>query len=216
MARKLRVMMAVDPNIGTSKRSDFFVIATVGLDLYTMKLHILDIFRQRVPMHLQAQTVMDQYQKWRPVKVLVEALFWQAALVKECRKLRVPVKEVHRHKDKPTRLAGLAMRYSEGTLIHPEDSAGRRPPWLDVYEEEICSIGWEAGVQLHDHDDQADPVNDCCDELTYGGAHEAAEPQYHSISFDPKPEDKAKRWKDKMRQAKRQVMDEAYERSLRK
>ncbi len=209
MPPRLITVQAVDPNIGTSKRSDWFIIATCSLDLYTMLLHPRYIFRERVPAHLQANAVLRQYTAWRPRVVLIEAVFAQANLVKECRRLKIPVLPLHRDKDKQSRLAGLSMRYSEGTIIHPPaDANGKKLDWVETLEEELCSIGWVNGVELHDHDDQADAVNDCANYLTFDVRPEH-DPAFYEYTVDRRPESAGrKRWKEARRDARRKNLED--------
>jgi predicted phage terminase large subunit-like protein len=172
MPRRLRIALTVDPSSGSSKRSNFFVIAVVGLDFFTMKLHVLDVLRERTPIERQSSRVVEYVRRWygHGLRLIgIEAIFRQSQLVREVeKKLRgtgIKIVPLTRQKDKETRLTNLAMRYSSGDVIHPEDSEGRRPDWVEGLEEELCAIGWEKGVQLHEFDDQADAVNDGCDLL---------------------------------------------------
>lgn len=191
MPRKMRIVLTVDPSESASKRSNFFVIAVVGLDLYTMRLHVLDMYRERTAIERQAAKVLEYILRWHPhgLRIVgIEAIFRQVGLVREveklCRGLGVKIHEIHRHKDKQTRLMGLAIRYSNGDVIHPEDAAGNRPDWVEPLQEELCAIGWEKGVQLHEFDDAADALNDGCDLLTSNLIAEEFIPRYHKVSFD--------------------------------
>lgn len=191
VSRRLRIVLAVDPSNSASKRSNFFVIAVVGMDLYTRKLHVLDVFRERVAVENQAAKVYEYFLRWYDEglrTIGIEAIFRQAELVRQVEKLltgfaRVII-PIHRHKDKETRLSGLAMRYASGDIVHPEGVDGRRPDWVTVLEDELCTIGWEKGIELHEFDDQADPINDACDILTGHLIQEPFVPRHHKVTID--------------------------------
>lgn len=156
------VVQAVDPAIGQSERADYFVVATVGIDLGQRRFHILDIYRDRIEAPDQPAAIATQYEKWHPFAIGIESIFYQAALFQTLRREgSLPVTEIPRRSgaggvNKQMRMQGLAGRYKEKQVVHPVSS-----PWLEDYETELMSVQYVDGKDIHKHEDQCDAVEMC-------------------------------------------------------
>lgn len=182
----LRICQAVDPAIGQTHRADFFVIATVGMEMSrpTRPIFILDIFRDRIPFPDQPRAIEAAWRKWRPyggTYVAVETLFYQSALIQQLIfEGRVPCRPIDRRlgnrmsPDKETRAAGLQARYENGQIHHPPWA-----PWLEAYETELLA------AFRGTHDDQIDAVVDAVDALTLGARWTETAANYLPFEFDP-------------------------------
>ena len=177
-----RVVTAIDPAIGLSQRADFFVAATAGRDDVTGKIHILDIFRDRIQAPDQPRVIEDLYRRFRPSYVALEQTYSQTSLGQYViRRGIVPTKIIdlrtRKQADKTTRAEGLRYRYAEGQIIHPP-----RASWLDAYEEELLAF------PNGEHDDQVDAVVYAVEELTFRQASYDG-PKSYDFSYDDNGED---------------------------
>lgn len=155
----LIVVQAVDPAIGTGDRADYFVVATVGLDMRARRFHLLDIYRDRLEAPDQPDAIARQYEKWKPYSIGIESIFFQASLFQALRREgSLPIMEIPRRSgsggvNKMMRMQSLASRYKEKQVSHPASA-----PWLEDYEAELMGIQYVDGKDIHKHDDQADAV----------------------------------------------------------
>jgi len=179
------VVQAVDPAIGTSDRADYFVVATVGLDLKEKRFHILDIYRDRLEAPDQPAAIARCYDKWRPYSIGIETIFYQTALFQTLRReASLPLTEIPRRSgaggiNKMMRMQALANRYQNHLVMHPKEA-----PWLEDYETELMSVQYVNGKDVHKHEDQPDAVEMCITllaPLMRSGLADAA-PQYASFS----------------------------------
>ncbi len=173
----LIIGQAVDPNSGMSERADFFAMATVGLEMETRRFHLLDMVHSRIETTEQPRVVTEEYRKWAGpgfYRVGVQTIFYETDLFRHLlREGIVPLKEIARRSGrglgahtKYTLFVNLQGRYERGQIVHPgsggrEDQGGRPDPvaaWLPGYEEELLSISFVDGRELHAHDDQVEAV----------------------------------------------------------
>jgi len=75
----------IDPASSLNARSDFFVIATIGVDSDGNK-YIVDLFRDKINPALQPDTIIEIYKKYRPKRMKVETTGYQEALRQAVRK----------------------------------------------------------------------------------------------------------------------------------
>lgn len=188
-----RIRSAVDPAVGVGDRSDYFAMATVGLDDTTGLIHILDVFRDRLDLTQQPRFLEQHYSKWRlrglPY-VLIEKSYSQTALIQYIvRRGLCPVKPIDlrawsrlhggQSATKEIRAGSLAARYEQGQIVHPTTA-----PWLDVYEQELLEF------PRGEHDDMVDAVTYAVDDISVAPTV-ATHVLYHdfTVDGDMRPED---------------------------
>lgn len=179
-----RIITCCDAAYGESARADYTVFATGARDMSspTPKVHLLDIWRNRVPIEEIPNVAAMLYSKWEPEFIGFENTLWQSSIIRALR-LRgdIPFREIDRRKarnpDKKTRAGNLAFHYQEHHIVHPTPA----PPWLPDFEQELLSFTGDPGRD--DHDDQVDAWVDCVDFLTLQRAGET-EMVVHNVSWN--------------------------------
>jgi len=201
----LIIGQSVDPNAGLSSRSDFFAMATAGLDPAKRKFYLLDMHKGRYDTTLQPHVVTEQYHKWMDApgtlfyRVGVETIFYQADLFRHLRDDRtVPLLEIPRRSgtgstslSKYFRILGLAGRIERGDVILPGHFNGTdwvadygTHPWLEDFEREGLTLNWVDGKEQHAHDDQWDALAMVVEMLSrFLHSMYNPEPQYASFSI---------------------------------
>jgi len=69
----------IDPASSLSSKADFFVIATIAMDIEG-KVYLVDLYVDRLEPAKQPQRVMDLYMRYRPKRVRIETVAYQEAL----------------------------------------------------------------------------------------------------------------------------------------
>lgn len=142
---KLRVYQGVDLAISTRQDGDYTAIATVGRDS-DGRIWVLDVVRHRGPFHTVLQLIQSQAERWRPERIAIEAVQYQAAVVQELmRTTTLPVFPVRPDRDKISRFLPLSARYQQGLVWHA-------PILPREFEEEL--LAFPTGR----HDDQVDAL----------------------------------------------------------
>ena len=83
--RPVSVYCGIDPASSLAARSDFFVIAVVGIDGDNNK-YIIDIIRDKIDPAIQPETIIKTYKKYRPRRMKIETVGYQEALRSNVRK----------------------------------------------------------------------------------------------------------------------------------
>ena len=83
--RPVSVYCGIDPASSLAARSDFFVIAVVGIDGDNNK-YIIDIIRDKIDPAIQPETIIKAYKKYRPRRMKIETVGYQEALRSNVRK----------------------------------------------------------------------------------------------------------------------------------
>ena len=124
----------IDPASTLTARSDYFVIATIGVDADNNK-YIVDIFRQKINPALQPDKIIDTYKKYKPKRMKVETTGYQEALRQAVRKnmleqnLYIPglEKGVKPRSKKSERLISLVPMLAKGEFFfRPKDLAAQQ------------------------------------------------------------------------------------------
>jgi len=84
--KPVEVYCGIDPASSLSARSDFFAIATLGIDSDGNK-YIIDIFRDKLDPAIQPETIIKVYKKFRPKRMKIETVGYQEALRSNVRKM---------------------------------------------------------------------------------------------------------------------------------
>lgn len=141
-------LIAVDPATGKRDR-DFFALWVGGVDQATGVIYTRELMLTRVNFVEQVRLVVAAYRRWRPVRVGVETVAYQKALldavedVGRKERLYIPVVALQPKIMKEVRIAASAVQYENGTF--------RLPPGLDP-EVEAQFLHYPKGA----HDDAPD------------------------------------------------------------
>ncbi len=121
--KELNIFTTVDLAISKKEASDYTVIMTCGFDRKN-NMYLLEMIRKRLnPFEVLDQLFMT-YQKWKPMKVGIETVGYQKALIffakDEMRKrnLFLPMMELKSDQDKQRRIRGLIPRYNISSVYH--------------------------------------------------------------------------------------------------
>jgi predicted phage terminase large subunit-like protein len=79
------IYCGIDPASSLSARSDFFVVATIGIDSDGNK-YIVDILRDKIDPAIQPETIIKIFKKFRPKRMKIETTGYQEALRSNVRK----------------------------------------------------------------------------------------------------------------------------------
>lgn len=192
----LVTLSCVDPTIGLSNRAKYFAIVTGSIDLNTHNVYLRWAHRGRYEAPDQVRLIAQHFREWRPIGVGIEETFWQVSLIQDLRRYHpdVIVFPINRRKqgnaDTGARAMGLAARYEQGKIFHPErlDANGNDTgvgEWLDAFEDELLSFTGIPGRD--DYSDQVSAWTDVVNELTKLAAPYAAkqrQPRYYGFGWD--------------------------------
>ena len=73
------VYIGVDPALGESQWSSFFGVVVLGIDL-DKTIHIIDYFKDKVPLIRQEKIIAEYWEKYQPLQVRIETVGYQKAL----------------------------------------------------------------------------------------------------------------------------------------
>ena len=115
----LKVGVGVDLAISKRDNADYTAIAVVGMDEATGHRYVLDMVRQRCTFQEMLALITKVCEKWDPVRVNIEEVQFQAAVVQELiRTTNLPIKGVKPDRDKVTRFFPLLAKYEQGMVYH--------------------------------------------------------------------------------------------------
>lgn len=115
----LTIGMGVDLAISKTATADYTAIAVVGYDRESGRRYVLDMIRKQAEFHEVLTMIRKMAEKWEPVKINIEQVQYQAAVVQELlRKTNLPVKGVKPDKDKVTRFFPILAQYEQGNVYH--------------------------------------------------------------------------------------------------
>jgi len=144
----LFITMGVDLAISVKAEADFSACVVVGEERTgdTRRYWVLDALRVQAPFHQVLQFIQATAAKWKPSKVVIEQVQYQAAVVQELlRTTALPVSGVRPDKDKLMRFQPLEARYEQGLVWH-STSLPRE------FEDELL------GFPVGEHDDMVDAL----------------------------------------------------------
>lgn len=118
-----QIIMAVDPAISEKTTADYFAIVVIGID-HQGEIWILDIFQDRIgDIDVQVAKVLEFVDQWKPDRVKVEAVAYQAGLARQIQRTAAergkyaPVFKVTPDKDKFRRAVIHSANFA-GNLVH--------------------------------------------------------------------------------------------------
>lgn len=145
------VIMAVDPAISEKTTADYFAIFIIGVDK-NGEIWELDKFRDRIgEIDQQINIAIDFALKWKPDKLKVESVAYQAGLARAIRReaakrgVHLPVFEVKPDKDKFRRAVIHSANFA-GNLVHLRTDH----PLFDAFVKELLDF------PVGEHDDVLD------------------------------------------------------------
>lgn len=139
-----RIMQSVDTGSKTAASHDYSVIMTMGQR--EGKLFLVDIWRGKLEMPDLCRKVVEQYERYRPERVIIEDKGSGIALIQALRaQWFFEIVPYTPHRDKVTRLHAVAPAVESGVVFLP-----RLAVWRDAFLHEIC------GFPATRHDDQVD------------------------------------------------------------
>jgi predicted phage terminase large subunit-like protein len=140
------ILQSWDTASKSSEMNDYSVCTTWGV--HSGKIHLVDVFRQRLEFPQLKRAVMELQEKYRPIKILIEDRASGIGLIQMLQQEYVCGVEAYQPKpgtDKHMRFAAQGIHFENGTVLLPQQA-----PWLDTYVNEIT------GFPGSKHDDQVD------------------------------------------------------------
>jgi len=118
----LRIFQGVDPAISQKDTADYFVIATIGVDIEG-NIYVLDIVRERLTFAQQIQMIKRKHNEWQPLIVGIEKVSYQEALVQHLREEypEIRIKEISTVKDKVSRAYNRSGLFENGKVFVRRD-----------------------------------------------------------------------------------------------
>ncbi len=136
---------------------DFNVVMTVGKDLSSGRLYVLDYFRERCTPSVLIQALFTHVRMYGPVKVGIESVAYQRAMItwvkERMRKdnLYFMVEPItHGKKSKLTRIKGLEPFYKAGMVFHRKSHR--------ILESELLQVSHDRGI-IAANDDVMDALS---------------------------------------------------------
>ena len=123
------IYCGIDPASSLSSRSDFFAVATVGVDNDNNK-YIIDILRDKIDPAIQPETIVKIFKKYHPKRMKIETVGYQEALRASVRKMMLEQslyipgleKGIKPRQRKSERLLSLVAPLARGEFyFRPED-----------------------------------------------------------------------------------------------
>lgn len=140
-----------DLAISAKETADFTVCCTLGLDVETMQMYVLDVVKGHWSFAQTQEQMARLATFWKPTIVGIESQAYQAAAVQEAkRNLTFAVREVKADRDKVTRARLPASLAESGKLTLV------RGLWGDSFLNEV------AAFPNGGHDDQVDALSGAC------------------------------------------------------
>lgn len=136
-----QIVLAVDPAISEETTADWFAIVVVGIDR-AGHIWILDIFRDKISdIDVQVDKILDFVAEWKPDRVKVEAVAYQAGLARMVQKkaaermMHAPIFPVKPDKSKFRRAVIHSANFAGG-LVHVRSDH----PLFDIFVSELLSF----------------------------------------------------------------------------
>jgi len=115
---------AIDPSLGKkSTKGDYSAIITIGRDVKTGYLFVVDINAKRRTVDEQIDDILELYQRFRWKLFGIETNAFQYVMADNLRKksretgIYVPLKEVNQYQDKKMRIEGIVPLLKDGTFV---------------------------------------------------------------------------------------------------
>lgn len=122
---RLATLMAVDPATGVSG-GDYFALWVGSIDTHTGVIYTRELRIERIGVIEQIRRILDAFERWRPVKVGIETVAYQAALQQfldeHGRRTQqyLPIVPLRTTGNKRARIEGVAPFFENGTFRLPK------------------------------------------------------------------------------------------------
>ncbi|SHE47764.1 phage uncharacterized protein (putative large terminase), C-terminal domain-containing protein [Marinitoga hydrogenitolerans DSM 16785] len=154
----LRIYQTVDLAISKKENSDYSVILTFGIDK-NKNVFILDLYVDHIDFPQQIEQIQFYYNKWKPLRIGIESIQYQAALTQYFKaKTVIPVKSLKPVTDKVTRAMRITPHFENNKVF-----ILRHLNKLSLLEEQLISF------PNGKHDDIVDTIAYIFEFLNVGG-----------------------------------------------
>ncbi len=125
VAENLVHILAVDPATGASS-GDFFALLVGAIDRTTGVIYVRELTLERVGIVQQVRRIVEAFERYRPVRVGIETIAYQAALrdaldeVSRSERLYIPIVALRPVANKRSRIEGLAPLLERGVVRFPQ------------------------------------------------------------------------------------------------
>jgi predicted phage terminase large subunit-like protein len=107
-------------DLAASKTGDYFVICTIAKDVDVGNYYVVDVFRSRLSLSKQFEKIVQQGERFNPVKIGVEAGAYQTGMVEELKcDTTLPIRSIHQHTDKIARARRMSVLFENGQIYFP-------------------------------------------------------------------------------------------------
>ena len=131
----LEIVQTVDLAVSEKTTADYTVISTWGIDRTNADVLLLDVVRARLNGAQHLEALKEAYTTWRPHRVLIESVQFQAAVAHQALAAGIPAQACTPRGDKQARATSFATLVKGGKVFFP-----RSAEWLTVIEEELVSF----------------------------------------------------------------------------
>jgi predicted phage terminase large subunit-like protein len=144
----LDFFQAVDPAISREDGADYFCHITLGHHAETGDLYVVDIVRDRLTFDRQVAVVIEQANRWQPVRIGIESVAYQAGLADAvAARAALPLVRIQSPRDKFIRALRLSAVIENGKL-----KLRRGDARMHALRDELIQFPHAA------HDDQVDAL----------------------------------------------------------
>ncbi|HPB88203.1 MAG TPA: phage terminase large subunit [Thermotogota bacterium] len=114
--KNITIYQTIDPAVSTKTEADYFVELTFGVD-DKHNIYIIDLFRGKLEFPDQIRAIESNYIKWKPLRIGIESVAYQAALEQTLRtKSMLPVMKLRPSADKVTRALRVTPMFENGKV----------------------------------------------------------------------------------------------------
>lgn len=153
-------IVAVDPATGASS-GDFFALLVGAIDRLTGVIYVRELSLERIGIVQQVRRIVEAFERWRPVRVGIETVAYQAALrdaldeVSRSQRLYIPIVALRPVASKRSRIEGLAPLLERGVLRFPRALDARVEQQFVQFPKarhddapDVCALGVELARSL--------------------------------------------------------------------
>lgn len=128
--KNLKIVTFVDPAISQKQEADNTAMVTVGIDVESNFIYVLDVFADKLNPEEIYENVFRLHREFNPEKIWIESNAYQKSLIFEINKqMRLRnqyfvLDDINHKMEKEARIKSiLTPRYSRGSILHPNDNS---------------------------------------------------------------------------------------------